>query len=454
VRRLTRLVNLKGELFSSTFTYGLTAVIKLGSSLVLTRLLSPEAYGIFGILFSVLFMLELMSDVGSTGLLIRHPRGGEIRFVHTVWTVRLIRSVLNFAIVFLGAPVIAAIYQTPILTSAFRILSVYFLLMGGESMAFILAQRDQRARISNYAELISSAVMTIFVIAIASILKSHYALIYGALLQRALLMVASHFFYRKVGVGIAFDREAIADQFKFARFVLPSSLLTIVLSQYDKVVLLKLFDLSVLGMYALAGNMLGPVNGVNLHNARVVLYARCAEYFRTDRSTACKRYYAENRKLLTLGVVLPALVAGFSQFIIAILYDARYELVGTVLLISGLGAIVIAFQNASENLLVAFGRTHMVLVANIVRLFTLIPASLLGYFWFGFRGFLWFNLLAQLPLAAYFFLEQRRCGLLDIRSELKRLGAALAVFFACFAASHLLLATLPPGWLHLGLKRH
>ena len=48
VRLLSR-INPKGELFASTFTYGLTAIIKLGSSLILTRLLSPEVYGVFGI---------------------------------------------------------------------------------------------------------------------------------------------------------------------------------------------------------------------------------------------------------------------------------------------------------------------------------------------------------------------------------------------------------------------
>jgi hypothetical protein len=96
----------------------------------------------------------------------------------------------------------------------------------------------------------------------------------------------------------------------------------------------------------------------------------------------------------------------------------------------------------------------MVLVANIVRLFTLIPASLLGYFWFGFQGFLWFNLVAQIPLVGYFFLEQRRYGLLNLRDEAMRFGAGLAVFLACFAASHVLLAALPHAWLHMGLKRH
>jgi lipopolysaccharide exporter len=450
VRFPLRLVNLKGELFSSTFTFGVSAVIKLGSSLILTRLLNPAAYGIVGILFSFQFMIELMSDVGTVGLLIRHPRGNEVKFVHTVWTVRLIRCGINFCLGFFGAPLIAHIYQQPVLTSACRALSFWFLIAGAESMSFVLAQRDRKARISNYADLLSSAVSTVFVIGLASILKNHFALIYGALLQRLLLMIGSHFFYRNVGVGIAFDREALVDQFEFARFVLPSSLLTIVLSQYDKVVLLKLFSLAVLGVYGVAGNIIAPISGIISHNARAVLYARCAEYFRTNSATARSRYYSENHRLLMVGVMLPAMVAGFSQSLVAILYDSRYAMVGPILMIMGLAAILIAFQNASENLLLASGRTHTTLVANVIRFCTIIPATFFGYFLFGFYGFLWFNLAGTIPLLAYFYYVQRRHGLLNLTNELARLSAALAVFLLCLAASHILLTLLPAGWLHRG----
>lgn len=450
----SRLFNLKGELFSSTFTFGLTAAIRLGSSLILTRLLNPDAYGIFAILLSFLFMIELMSDVGTIGLLIRHPRGDEPRFVHTVWTVRLIRCSLNFCLVFFAAPLIAAIYQVPALTNAFRVLSFWFLITGAESMSFAIAQRRQMARISNYAELISNAVMTVFVIVVASILKNHFALIYGSLLQRALLTVGSYFFYRDIGVGIAFDKEALNDQFKFGRFVWPSSVLSIVLTQYDKVVLLKFFGLTLMGIYSIAGNMIGPITGVIVHNARVVLYARCSEYFRTSRATACSRYYNENRKLLMMGVLFPACVAGFAPLIVAVLYDARYAMVGTVLRILGLGGIMYAFQNTSENLLVASGRSHAVLMANVIRLSFLVPASFLGYYLYGFYGFLWFNCLATIPLVVYFFFEQRKFGLLNLKRETELLGAAALLFLASCAANYLLLLVVPAGWLHLGLKRH
>ena len=339
MRFISRFINIKGELFSSTFTYGVTAVIKLFSSLILTRLLNPEVYGIVAVLFSVLFVLELLSDVGTVGLIVRHPRGSEPVFIHTVWTVRLLRGVMNFCALYYFAPLFAGIYDMPVLTDALRTFSFMFLIKGLESMSFVLAQRDQRARIGNNAELATNAVMTIVVIGLAVLLKDHYAFIYGILLQRLLMTIVSYFYYRDVGVAFSFDRDALAEQFHFAKFVMPSSMLTIGISQYDRLILLRLFDLSLLGVYGVAGNINGQIAGLVMRNCRVVLYPRCAEYFRSNRTTAAVRYYSENARLILVITLLPAAVAGFSQSIVNILYDSRYAGAGTILMAGGLGTV-------------------------------------------------------------------------------------------------------------------
>ena len=453
-RSWLRILNFRAELFASTFSFGATAVIRLGSSLVLTRLLSPEAYGIFGILLSFLFMIEMMSDVGTLGLLIRHPRGDEKRFVHTLWTIRLMRSIFNFSVLFLAAPLVASIYHTPALKDALRLLSITFLLGGAESLSFALSIRHQRARLNNYNELASNLIMTLFVIGMASLLRNHYALILGAILQRLFLAVASHFYYRDIGVGIAFDREARREQFQFASYVIPSSILTIVLSQYDKVVLARLFNLSLLGVYSIAVNMTGQLTGVMMHNARFVLYARCAAYFRSDRSTAAHRYYTENLRLFAIGALPPAIMAGFAPLSVAVLYDPRYMQAGSILTVLALGAIIAAFQNASENLLVASGLSRVVLGANIVRIVSLIPAVVLGYRFFGFEGFIWCTRAAALPPLLYFYWEQWRSGLLQPLRELAGFGLCAVIFLTCLGLSHVLLGIVPAGWLHLGLGHH
>jgi lipopolysaccharide exporter len=434
-RSRLKILNFRSELFASTFSYGLTAVIKLGSSLVLTRLLSPETYGVFGILMSFLFMVELM-------------------FVHTLWTIRLIRSVFNFALLMLAAPWIASIYHTPVLANALRLFSVWFLINGAESMSFGLAMRHQRARVINYTELLSNVVNTLFVIGMAFLLRNHYALILGALLQRLILVVASHFFYRDIGVGFAFDRAAMREQFKFARWVTSSSILTIVLSQYDKVILARLFDLTLLGVYSIAANMVGQFSGVMMHNARFVLYARCAAYFRSNRSTAAHRYYTENLRLFAVGALPPAMLAGFAPVIVAVLYDPRYMMAGRILTVLGLGAVIAAFQNPSENLLVASGRSHVVLGANIIRIVSLIPAVILGYHFFGFQGFIWCTMAAAVPPLLYFYWEQWRNHLLDPLRELAGFGVCAVVFLICLGLSHVLLGIVPASWLHLGLGHH
>lgn len=447
-------VNVRGDLFASTITNGSTVFVRLGSSLVLTRLLTPTAYGIFAIVLSIVFMIELMSDVGSAGLLIRHPRGDDRRFIHSLWTIRLLRSTFNFGLMFLCAPLVAAIYRTPALTPALRTLSVTFLLSGAESMSYILAQRNKKARIANYSEFACNTVMTVCVIGLALVLRSAYALIYGYLLQRLLLTIISHFFYRDVGVRLVFDREAFAEQFRFARVVMPSSIITIVLTQYDKLVFLRLFSTALLGVYSIAGNMLGPAKSIIVNNSRMILYARCSEYFRTNGKTARTRYYTENTRLILLGVILPAAVAGLSQSIISVLYDPRYTFAGYALMVLGLDTMLSAFFNASENFLVASGITHAVLIGNAIRLAALIPASILGYWLFGIKGFLWFNLASSLVPLVYFYWKQSMLGLLDVKVELRWITLGIAVFLGCLAISHLFLALVPPGWLHLHLRRH
>lgn len=453
---IMRFINFRGELFASTFSYGLSVLIKLGSSLILTRLLNPEAYGVIGILFSVAFTLELISDVGATGLLIRNPRGGEKRFVHTLWTIRLGRCMVNFVLLYAAAPAIARLYGLPLLSDALRLFSLWFPIVGLESMAFTIAQREQRAKIGNYVDLGTSAIMTLFVIGMATMVKDYTVFIYGTLLQRFLTTVASYFFYREVGVGFAFDREAARDQFHFAKFVLPSSLLTIVLSQYDKVVLLKLFDLTLLGVYGLAANMIGPVTNLINHNCRVLLYPRCAEYFRTSRESVAHRYYTENAKLFAVVTLPPMVVAGFSQTFVAMLYDSRYQGAGLILMAMGIGVFFGALQAASENLLVAGGHTRVGLIGNVVRLFTMLPTTLAGYFLFGFQGFIWVGLSANLLVLFYYYRAQRRAHLLDLGGEMRRIGVAFAVFAVCWAISSLIVPHIPPDLVRhaLHLKSH
>jgi O-antigen/teichoic acid export membrane protein len=91
-------------------------VVRLASTLLLTRLLAPDAYALLGTAMVVLTTLEWLSDLGVTAALVRHPKGGEAGWLLVGWRLNLHRGVgLAVAAAAAAAP-LAAFYQQPDLT--------------------------------------------------------------------------------------------------------------------------------------------------------------------------------------------------------------------------------------------------------------------------------------------------------------------------------------------------
>jgi len=72
--------------------YGLGQVIRLGSNLIMTRLLVPEMFGVMAIATMVTVILGMLSDIGLRQNIVRSPRGDDPAFLDTAWTVQVLRN--------------------------------------------------------------------------------------------------------------------------------------------------------------------------------------------------------------------------------------------------------------------------------------------------------------------------------------------------------------------------
>ncbi|MCE9529776.1 MAG: oligosaccharide flippase family protein, partial [Planctomycetes bacterium] len=61
-------------------------IIRFGSSVILAKLLFPEAFGLYALTFAFLTGLHLFSDLGIRVSIIQNPRGEEPKFLDTAWT--------------------------------------------------------------------------------------------------------------------------------------------------------------------------------------------------------------------------------------------------------------------------------------------------------------------------------------------------------------------------------
>ena len=304
--------------------------------------------------------------------------------------------------------------------------------------------RRQNSRLVNYTELGATVVSTAFVITVSYFWRDHRGMIWGMLVNRALMTAASFCFYRHERPRLQFDRSVAKESMGFARYTVPSSLVTLLVSQFDKFVFLKLFPIQMLGLYGLAGNVAGPVDGLVAKIARSVLFPRCAEAFRREPSSVRDKYYSQNVKLVALILFMPAALAGASELIVHVLFDRRYAYAWVILQAFALRGMFGAMAAMSENVLVATDTPRPLLIGNLLRAVWLVPGTLLGWYLWGFTGFLYMAMLETLPGLAFFLWLQHRRGLMIPKYEALKVAFMGAVFMASLAASSQLIAIVPP----------
>jgi lipopolysaccharide exporter len=440
-----KLINLKSDLFGAAASFSALTVIKFGSSLILTRILRPEAYGIITILMSIVYVVEMIADIGVTVFIVRDPNAEQHRYLNTAWTMRLARSLLNSTVLFICAPLIAtSVYDAPSLVSPLRIFSLWFVISGLESMSYPIAVRRKQSRIIMYSELAASFLSTTFTLIYCHYSRDYWGMVYGILLNRLLFTGMSYLYFPELRPRLQIDLPAAREILGLTKYTMPSSLLTLALNQFDKIVFLRLFSLNLLGIYGLAGNMAAPIESLIAKISQMVLYPRCAHNFNANKETFSLKYYTENTKLFISILIMPALIGGSANLLIALLYDPRYALAGTVLQAFMLRASLFSLASPAEDLLIASGQAQVILIGNVFRAIWVFAGSLLGYYFFGFIGFAYGTALSGLPPLIYYWSLQRKKGYMMAKYEFYKVGFVAAAAICSLAFTDLLMT-----WWHV-----
>jgi lipopolysaccharide exporter len=435
---------LRSDLFAAIFSFSGQSALRLGSSIILTRILRPEAYGVMAALVAISAAVELVADMNVGIFIVRDKNGDQADYLNTAWTIRLCRQAINAAILFLGAPFIANfLFRQPQLVLPLQVYAFSFLIGGFESMAVPLAIRHKRARVVMYMELCASVFATFFTVIYCHFYADFWGLIYGTLLGKAISTVLSHFLDKQYRVRLTFDRSIAEEVLGFSKYTMPSSLLTLTMSQFDKVVFLRLFSLDLLGIYGLAGNIAGSIETLITKISQSVLYPRCAHNFRENRNTSVERYYKENVKLFGIMLVLPPAIGGAAHLIIGTLYPPSFSLSAIVLQALMLRAAFLSLAACSEDLLIAAGEYQVILIGNIWRAASLGFCSFLGFYLHGFLGFIYGVAMSGFAPLVYYFQLQWKKGLMIWHYEVYRILSMAVVAVASSASARAILSTFP-----------
>lgn len=416
---------------------GAGQLIRLLKSLILTRLLFPEAYGVMAIVWSTLFALGMMSDAGLSAAAIRHERASESKFINTLWTVKVVRGLAIFVVTCAIAYPMSIIYRMPDLTWLIPIAGFTMVISGLNSTNVYSQQRQM-----NYGRLtileLSNEVLGLLVMMVWAFYRPGVGAMIGASVICALnYLIASHWLLPGARNKIAWDREAAQDIFHFGKWVFLSSVIFLVYTQGDRMLLGHYLDAKTLGVYSIAIMMSEIVSGVIAKLNNTVLYPALSQVINQDRGRLQKVFY-KTRLGLDFVVVAPvSALMIISSGLMALMYDARYHAAGWMLQILCVRLLMIAMLSTSETCLFALGKPKYSVIQNACRAIWILVGIPLAWPTFGLVGVIWVIASTEVPVWLVLWRGMAREKLLSLLSEVRSLFAVLAGVLAGTLLNHL-----------------
>lgn len=305
----------------SYLTHGLQLVLRLGSSLILTRLLLPEAYGVFGPALAVIIFLEFLSDIGLRPAVVRSPHGEDPAFLGTAWSVVLVRAV-GLAAAALGlAVVLPTWYDMPELFGVLAAMSVRPLLMAFQNPTLFVLYRRLNYRVPFFLETAQTLIAIPVTILLAWALGTVWALVLGLLIGDVARLILSHVLCPPAPRP-RWHRPAVRELSHFGVSIFLNTLAFGAWIYFDRLVGPKLVSKEQMGLYILAWGLAEALDNLIGRGSEVFYSMLSRKPEGAIRADFFRRTARRIALFLLPGLAIAALIAPWAFDLI---YPARFH---------------------------------------------------------------------------------------------------------------------------------
>ena len=365
-------------------------------SIVLARLLSPDEYGLIGIVGIFTAVCTTLINGGFGSALIRKKDATDDDY-NTAFIVNLCMSILLYFIIFLCAPFIAKFFAREELTDLTRVSSVG-MIVG----ALALVQQTRLTKRIDFKTqtkitLISSITSGIFGIAMAALGFGVWSLVAQSLssqiLRTVLLWVFNHWVPR-----LSFSKNSFNELFGFGWKMMVSGLLDTVWKELYQVVVGKFYSPATLGQYTRA-KQFSQLFSSNLTGViQRVTYPVLSEV-QDDKQRLVGAYRRIIKTTMFVTAISMFFLGAISEPLIYCLIGPQWHEAATYLPLICIAGSLYPLHAINLDMLKVQGRSDLFLILEIVKKTINIAPLLIGAF-VGIIPMLYVNLLTG--VIAYF----------------------------------------------------
>jgi O-antigen/teichoic acid export membrane protein len=410
--------------------FGGGSVLRLIASLVVTRLLIEEYFGLMALVNVFILGLQLFSDIGIGPALVQNKRE-DAAFVNTVWTINVVRGGVLCLIAMILAGPYAAFYEQPILAPLIRVAALSSLIDGFRSASFFTQSRRLNLERLVAIELGGALVGTTVMLVWAWTTRSIWALVAAGIVTALFTTILSHVWLPGIRNRFRFEKRAARSLIAFGGWIFFSTVFMFGAENLDRLLFGKWTTMTTLGVYSIAvllATTLKKAFGKLAMNVLFPLYS-AIRYSKKDLS---ETYASARLPLLIVAGWITSGVVGGGPTIIRLLYDPRYWEAGWMLQILVFGAwFGWVLRTTHTCVALAIGRTDLLAATNLAKVLGMALFCPLGHWFLGFPGAVLGLAFAEMVRYAVAVFAASLVGLNDRRKDL---GLSIRVALGALAS--------------------
>lgn len=353
----------------------LTKAVGIVATIILARILTPEAFGLVAVGLISVNILKVFTEVGIKQALIKETSENTETFLNTAWTVELIRGLLIFILVFFAAPFIASFFNQPEAIDIIRVLALVPLLNGITNIKIIYLQKELEFNKQFIYEL-SPIFGSLFIsIPLAFILENVWAIVFGTIASEVLRVGLSYYliwFLPKFELNLEYFKQ----MFGFGKWIFVSTIVSYFAMELDTYFAAKFFDARLLGIYTLAFTIsTKPIIEVGKALTKVLFPAFAKMNNNLERIRAA---YLKSSTILYL-ILVPLSVGLFlvaESFVHIFLGEKWLEMILPLKILS-LATVFRGFALMASGIYNGIGRPELIFKMTFVRVITLLITLLI-----------------------------------------------------------------------------
>lgn len=366
--------------------FGGKSGLRLVSNLVLTRLLTPEIFGLMALANVFLNGVTTLSDVGVRASVIRSKRGDDEAFLNTAWNMQIIRGAIITTICLLVAWPVSVAYDQPILFPLICVLSLSAFISGFRSISIAHANRKLLMKRITFLDLASKTFTLIVTVFLAWLMQSVWALAIGIIAGVIMRVTLSHLLLPPFHHRLGLEREAFREILGFGGWILLATFFTFLGARGQQAIYGLLVPVEIVGLMSIAILIASIPRDLFQKLLNTAILPSFSELVR-ERPAALPRAIRKVRFTTLVGAFpILFLVSAFAQPAIDLLYDDRYAAAGILLALTALNSAVPILSMTYQNLLLAEGRSDLHAGLMFIWASSTVLGILIGFNLYGLIG--------------------------------------------------------------------